>query len=81
MDILHHGDPERVNRKRTFTCHYCGCVFAAKVPEFRLDFWKRLDVTVLTAYTTCPECGIQLEETIQGETVESHAGESGGCHE
>lgn len=64
MEIIKHGDPEALERKRnpryTFKCRECGCIFKCGKGFYEEDFWR--NETIRQAW--CPECKSQAYEFI-----------------
>lgn len=50
MKIIKHGDPERTDRLRRYTCRECGCEFIAGLHEA----YRGLGGVEYTCY--CPDC-------------------------
>jgi hypothetical protein len=53
MEIIKHGEPEKINQYKIFKCEYCGCEFKANRNEYTYD-----PFTVFTEryYCNCPDC-------------------------
>lgn len=67
MEIMKHGRPDRIRRKRTFGCFYCKCEYEAKVGEFYLRQWMLAGKTRYEAICHCPECGLENIEQLLDE--------------
>lgn len=53
MHIVQHGDLQRLDDVRRFTCPACGCVWDANSTEYRKE-WERNTENVSCV---CPTCG------------------------
>lgn len=53
MEILVHGNPEKLKEVRRFTCSACGCMFKADKTEYKSS--QQYNETYY--YCQCPECG------------------------
>ena len=62
MEIIKHGDPERLKEVRYFKCDRCGCEFTGDNNEYTV---RQVDYDGTTVCVmTCPECG---NEDIEGK--------------
>lgn len=52
MEILVHGNPEKLNETRKFICSACGCIFKADNTEYK-SFRQYNEAHY---YCECPEC-------------------------
>lgn len=52
MNILKHGDPERIKAKKQFICYSCGCEFEADRGEYHANF----EYFGRCYFCACPEC-------------------------
>ena len=41
MEVIKHGNPDKMNGVITFTCRNCGCIFKAERGEYKHDFCQR----------------------------------------
>lgn len=52
MNILKHGDPDRIKAKKQFICYNCGCEFEAEKGEY----FTRVGWFETSYFCTCPDC-------------------------
>lgn len=52
MNILKHGDPDRIKAKKQFICYNCGCEFEAEKGEY----FTRVGWFEPSYFCTCPDC-------------------------
>lgn len=55
MEIIKHGDPEKLKGTKYFICNKCGCEFKADNTEYEerlVDFISAVEYVI-----ACPECG------------------------
>jgi hypothetical protein len=54
MEIIKHGEPEKIAQYKFFKCLNCGCEFKADKNEYHCDY------TIMSTehyYCKCPDCG------------------------
>ena len=53
MEILKHGDPERIKKIRKFECNQCGCEWLADRTEY---CFSGMQYNIQHIACECPEC-------------------------
>lgn len=61
MEVIKHGDPDRVKQTKVFECKECGCVFKADKDEYREIYLPEMLPSPFRLVCNCPDCNSEAE--------------------
>lgn len=59
MEVIKHGNPDRIKQTKLFECKECGCIFKANIGEYRERYSHQSDFRLVC---TCPDCNSEADE-------------------
>ena len=69
MEIIKHGDPDRIKQVKYFVCNKCGCEFKADNTEYEEQLVEY--ISAVEYVMACPECGARIVGTDPPKTKQS----------
>jgi hypothetical protein len=52
VEVIQHGDPDRLKRTKRFVCTECGCIFKCDKEDYKIS--SQYNET--RYYASCPDC-------------------------
>lgn len=62
MEVIKHGNPDRVKQTKVFECKECGCVFKANKDEYHERYQFNSTGCHPKSVCICPDCDSEAEE-------------------